>query len=151
VYILGASTTADNTFTLSTVLSVLAPAFVFIAIGIFLFDRTERLAMLITPPPAEEQLSMQYDMQYLQSILFSVVGVFIFATSIPKFFQTISGLITFNQNDYPTNPVTPKIVRDTWFALTGGVVQLIIGIALFFRGKKLSSWWHRMREWNPKP
>jgi hypothetical protein len=148
-FILGGSTKGDDPFIISTVLSIFIPAVVLIFIGLLLLLKTGWLAERLTPKPSNEQISVQWKSEEIQSILFSVFGIFIFSAAIPRVFWAIGQLITAGQVLYPTTSLVPRIIRDTWLALTGGVIQLVVGAALFFQARTLSAWWHRLREWTP--
>lgn len=144
-YIMGMSTTVDSPYTITTLLSSIVPGIILVIIGIIVLAQSQRLAHLITPPPIDEQISMPINFEYFQSILFSAVGVFVFLTTIPRIFVNVSSLITLDQSFYFNNAITPKFVRDAWFSLTGGLLQSIAGVFLFFQGKIVSGWWHRLR------
>jgi hypothetical protein len=127
----------------------LLPSIVLLCIGVLLIVFSRKLANIITPISEVAQENTKYSLQDIQSILFSVVGVLIFALAIPRTFTWISQLISLIMNDSQGLRYGPKAIRETWISLILSIFQFSIGIGLFFGAKKLSLFWHRVREYSP--
>lgn len=125
------------------------PSLFLILIGAILIVFSKKLANIITPSVDIEQTNLEYSLRDIQSILFSVVGVLVFLSAIPRMFTWISQLVSLIANDNHGLPYNSKGIRDNWISLTLSIVQMSLGIGLFFGAKKLSSYWYRMREWIP--
>ena len=83
------------------------------------------------------------DFKNLQSIAFSMVGVVLLAVAIPKIFQ-ISAIIFALQKPGYEIPVAERISKETFAFGVATLIQLLLGLLLFFRGPSLSNFWQKL-------
>jgi len=77
----------------------------------------------------------------LQAVAFSVVGVLVVAMALPRLLNAVG----FLANVYARTPPPERIPWTPWTGLLAGVVQLGLGVGLFFGGRGLANYWQRLR------
>ena len=131
------------------ILASLTPSLLLLGLGIVLLLFSKAVANLIVPQILDEHVQSTFSLHDLQSILFSVTGVFIVAFSIPRMFTWLSHIISLISNDSHGLPYSPKAVQDSWISFVLSSIEMFFGIGLFVGAKRVSNYWQRMREWSP--
>ncbi|MGA3288595.1 MAG: hypothetical protein ABSD46_14365 [Bacteroidota bacterium] len=127
----------------------LLPSIMLLFLGVLLIVFSIKLASLITPTSKDEPTDSVWMLKDIQPILFSVAGVLIFASAIPRTFSWISQLVALIKNDSHGLPYNSKVIRDSWVSLILSSLQMLLGIGLFFGSDKLSLFWQHLRDWSP--
>jgi hypothetical protein len=119
-------------------LSACVPCVLFALAGVALLRYPNRVARVAFPELASAA-HLSIAGRDLQAVLFSVVGVVMIAVAIPTAvrlaFQHYLGRMAGTRDELL------RIVPDAAFLL----VEIIIGLLLFARGKALAALWHRLR------
>jgi hypothetical protein len=131
------------------IIASLSPSITLLIFALVLLLLSKRLADIIVPKSADEQIGAPLSLEGIQPVLFSVAGVLIFASAIPRTFAWISQLFSLIANDSHGLAHDPKIVRNSWISLALSSIEMLIGIGLFFASKGISIFWQRIREWTP--
>lgn len=77
----------------------------------------------------------------LQAAALSVVGVLVVALALPRLLNAVGYLASV----YARTPPPEQTPWTSWTHLLAGVVQLGLGIGLFFGGRGLANYWQRLR------
>ena len=134
---------------LTTIVSSLAPGLTMILTGTLLLLLAPRIAKRLAGTTTDDSSLTSWDAGQIQAVLFSAVGLFVCLSEIRPTFENISNLI-YRSRAIPFSPsVNPeRAIREAWFSLTGGILQIAIGALLFLQARALAGWWHRLRTWN---
>ena len=133
----------EDDFLTATGLGIILTCLLYLVISILLFYKAPVLAEKMTSGFGQEVVP-SFDYGKLAAVLFSSAGLLIFFWAIETFIQSIGSLYHFRAMD-PQNP--DRFWREFRLIAFGGGIQMIVGIALFTGGKKLSDWWINFRDW----
>ncbi len=131
------------------VLASLVPSILLLASGIVMLKFAPHLAHKISPNQADTPSHSEWTLQGFQSVLISLLGLYIFLQAIPTMFKWISQLVSLIAEDPKGLGNTPKLIRDTWTSVGLTTCQMVVAAALFFGARGLAAFWHRAREWTP--
>lgn len=106
------------------------PFLLYLAVGFCLIKWAEPIAAKLSGKEEASVAEGALEKDALQAIAFSAVGVFIIAAALPRITQIIVNLSV-------QGPMRPEVVLRTWGTIVGFVLQLGIGIYLFFGSKGL--------------
>ena len=134
----------DTSFQLSNAISLTVPSMVYFLSGIVLLVLSKSIGRKIYSG-LEEQIPEVENYRELQSILFSVAGVIIVIYSLHQLISSCLTLIYIRDTPYPE-----KFIRDTWFSVIEGVVQMLIGLILIVQTRTITKLLTKIREWDPK-
>ena len=106
----------------------LIPFVLYIFAALFLIIWAEPIAAKLSGKEEPSEVKAVVEKDSLQQIAFSAVGVFMVATALPRLTQMVATLIV---------QVSDEARLPTWGAIVGIVLQMAIGIYLFFGSKGL--------------
>ncbi len=131
------------------ILASLVPSIILVASGIVMLACAPRLAKMVSPNLASIQSHNEWTLQGFQSVLISLLGLYIFTQAIPPMFQWVSQLVSLVAEDQRGFSNTPKLIRDTWTSVALTACQMVVAIGLFFGARGIAGFWSRAREWTP--
>ncbi len=118
------------------VLFNLAPFLVLLIVSFLLWFFADKLSLFLMLPDQKcDQSDTQINAVEIQSIAFSAIGLFIIVTTLPLFISMIPNYIQIN--DVADHLINPKLKYEFRFGLIEKLVQLNLGIALFFGSRGL--------------
>jgi hypothetical protein len=138
--------TPDNQYKI--IIAAFLPSIILLTAGILLLVFSTRLSGMIVPGLNDDKSRINWSLKDIQSILFSVVGVYIFCNSIQHLFGWISQLINVISGSAPLS-YKKEMTISTWISISLNLLQTLTGIGLFFGARGLSGIWHQIREWSP--
>ena len=131
-----------------TVLGMLFPYLLILLLSYFLIFKTTKVTqkMKFDEAPSVEKKSSSQDIQFLA---FSIIGVFLVTTALPKLFQISVRLITiYSQTQQPMNDLVKAAnISDA----AGLILRIILGLYLFFGSKGLVNLWHKFQNTKGMP
>ncbi len=135
----------DPFFLLNAVTMVVLPLLAQLAIGGALMRYSDDLAQRFMPQtPQDDQAAPAGPSTtkpgYIQAVLFSAIGLFVIATSLPAIVNQASLYLRF-VSEAPEDRVD-HLVDSTRWSTVGHVLKLLTGLLLFFASRRLSRWWH---------
>ncbi len=134
---------------LTTILSSLSPGIAMTLAATILLFLAPRIAKRMVGATADETISTPAETNGIQAMLFSTVGLLVCLLQIGPTFENVSNLI-YRSNAIPFSPSDnpERAIREAWFILTGGILQLAIGGLVFFQARRLAAWWRHLRTWS---
>ena len=105
-------------------------------VGLFLWMCADRLAAEMVRSDESSPAKSVLTGDEIQAIAFSVIGLFLFVQALPRFLYEV----VYIGAVYPP----PAEFRPRWL-LGGPLLQVIVGIALFFGARGLVGIWKKMR------
>jgi hypothetical protein len=132
------------------IIAQLIPCAILFLSGFLLIIFSRGLARIVVTGSDRDSGKGKWTLKEIQAILFSVVGVFIFSISIPRSVTWVSQLVDLLSNDSLPMPYRSAMTNNTWTSIVLNIIQMAVGIYLFFGADNLSNIWHRIREWTPK-
>jgi len=105
-------------------------------VGLFLWMCADRLAAEMVRSDETSPTKSVLTGDEIQAIAFSVIGLFLFVQALPRFLYEV----VYIGAVYPP----PAEFRPRWL-LGGPLLQVIVGIALFFGARGLVGIWKKMR------
>lgn len=146
----------SNEIEMMNILFYLIPVTILFLLAIILWIYSEKIANYIVPKGTNKLLNEQinsieikfesnFNMNLLQPIAFSIVGLIIIVLTIPEITRVIVQLLQYNEigMEYATD----KYTMDTYLLLIEKAIKLILGIGLFFGGKGLAGLLNKIRSW----
>lgn len=125
-------------------ISSMMPFILLLALGLVLWLKAGRIAAYMLPDREEALERAALSIEDVQSTAFSVIGILVLAGAIPQMVQTVSSIVIMHNLQYDS--------KNQWFyahdivRIAELVVQLIIGIWLFFGSRGIVGLYRRMRE-----
>lgn len=135
----------DHGLSFAKALSVFGPSIIFLAVGIFLFARSRKLASWLLPLPSDaaaEQLPPHP--LAVASVAFAVVGVAIFLYATPS---VLTYAITFTQIEEAKDRAQRFSIEAPH--VIAAAVELVLGFVLFLNSRTFATVWWRKQQ--PKP
>ncbi len=121
--------------------SMIVPFMILIWAGLFLLRKTEKISLKYFPKGQIENLNMKAN--DVQAIAFSIIGVVLIVTTIPKLSQL--GVNAYALMDRAENiGADYKLERETIAFGINLFCRFIIGILLFVSGESLSNLWRKI-------
>ena len=117
------------------------PLLLLLFLGWYLISASERLSRLIFPQDAAEDKISALSSEDMQTIAFSVVGLFLLTKAVPGLCRVILQISDIYHQNLLLGYVKGKLVQD----LVVRVVQFSLGLYLFLGSKGLSGLWHKMQ------
>ena len=136
--------TSEDNQMLPMMLTSMVPGGVVVLCGIILFAFARPLAMRLANDLFDEE-PVTVEIEQLQPMLIAVVGVLVFALAVRPTFLTAAQLVSLSKDNTMVSAVSPKRVRDTWYILAGGLLQLFVGGAIFFKARSISRFWNNKK------
>ena len=108
-----------------------------------LFFGANTISEYVMPKNEKEKIVLD-DYQKLSAVLFSTVGLLTIIWALELITKSVGNIIHFNsfKSEFVVNDT-----RNMYLPLYQGIVQLVIGSALFIGGKTISKWWYDFRNW----
>jgi hypothetical protein len=128
------------------ILSMILPLLVLVSAGIILIVRTEIIALKFFPTGPIENIDLKIDQ--IQAIAFSIIGVALIVTAIPKLAQlgmNIYGLM-YRANELGVDFTLFTLERDTIGLGINLSIRFILGVLLFVSGDSLANLWRRIKD-----
>jgi len=125
------------------ILSVVVPFLLLLWASLFLILRTEKITVKYFPIGYIENLGLKGNQ--IQAIAFSVIGVVLIVTTIPKLSQLGMNIYAL-MNRASELGAELKLERDTIGFGLNLLVRLILGVLLFISGESLSNLWRRITD-----
>ncbi len=116
---------------------------VYLLAFLILFFGANTISEYVMPKSKKEEITLD-DYQKLGAVLFSTVGLLTIIWAIELITKSVGNILHYNSFE------SEFIVNDTrkmYVPLYQGIVQLVIGLALFIGGKTIAKWWHNFRNW----
>ncbi len=136
--------------TIGRVVASLFPSIVLCVTGALMLLFAPRIASMIIRSPEDASPNPTWTLHDIQAVLFSVVGLLIVGSSIPHTFRWVSQVVGIFDRDFPSLLQTnPRFVRETWISVALSLVQISLGLGLFFGGRNLAGFWRRLRVGSP--
>jgi hypothetical protein len=132
---------------LPLICGALSPILLLTGTGIALIAYSNRLAHTLVRENVAHSESSQAAPHDIQAIAFSVVGIYLFATALPKLVPLFLNIGLLHRAGY--EGLAEKAVAEAWANGTGIVIQMALGLGLFFGDKGLVRIWHRLHPIRP--
>lgn len=116
------------------VISFCAMAGAFALLCVYLMVRSDRLAEMMVDDEHDLVLAPRVNGRDIQAIAFSILGATLLAGAIRQMPNTITSFMSANHS--PSQQITE---------ICSLMIQLLLGLALFFQGKGLARFWHNLR------
>lgn len=122
-------------------ISVIAPLLLLLWAGYYLLCRTSRISLKYFPEGQIQNINI--DAKNLQSIAFSIIGVVLIVTTIPKLSQLGVSIYALSERakDIGTDY---KLERDTIAFGISILCKFILGILLFISGDSITNLWMKI-------
>ena len=140
--------TPDDRYKL--ILLAFLPSAILLIAGISLLVFSPKLTEMILPARNDDKSRINWSLKEIQSILFSVAGVYIFCNSIPRMFSWITQLIHVLGGSSLLS-YKRDLTVSTWISIALSILETLAGIGLFLGSRGLSGIWHHIRDWSPNP
>lgn len=136
----------NNISTLNLLFGTMAPFVILLAISIILWIFTDRISNYLLPSnnDVRDGVESKTNIDEIQYIAFSIIGVFILANTLPQTFNLIPSILMLNDISFQLINTTYKI--EIIFSFSVYVVKLLIGLGLIFGSKGLTGILKRIRE-----
>lgn len=122
----------------------LLPFVLLICASTILVTRGESLASRLFPACATEETPQKaFSANEIQTIAFSVMGLYVFLTALPKLAEV--GLTLFSGILANTPDVIRWTGRRSWILGASALIQAVLGLLLFLQARGVSNLWHRIR------
>ncbi|MHC4442946.1 MAG: hypothetical protein ACYTF1_02885 [Planctomycetota bacterium] len=115
----------------------LIPLLLLITIACILIIRSTKFAIRMFPEAEHEPTETRY--LGIQALAYSVVGLFLIASSIPQLFAIIAQIITYSS--FGGTPAWLPVISQ----LVGTCLKLILGLLLFFGCHGVARFWSKLR------
>lgn len=146
----------NNQIELINSLFYLIPVIILLLSAIILWIYSKKIANCVVPKDndqhpnelidnSEIKVESNFNINLLQSIVFSIVGLIIIVLTIPEITTVIVRLLQYNE--IGVEYATDRYTMDTYLLLIENVIKLILGIGLFFGGKGLAGLLNKIRSW----
>jgi len=121
--------------------------FLLLLVGAILIIFSQKIAKKITKGDEDNNSLSGLSAKDISSIAFSVIGVILIVIAIPKLVQVGANIQFLKQagDEMPTRGV----LASTWAYSIGLIVQIIIGLLLFFGARGLSTIWCFLQKIRP--
>ena len=129
---------------LSLILGSITPFIFLLAMSIFLWIFTDRISNHLIPKQENNEHDSKLDLDNLQYIAFSVVGILFIIFTIPQIFSLLSSIIKMKEITFDL--ATTQFKTELIFSAVESGVRLLIGFVLIFGSKGLSGLLRRIRE-----
>jgi hypothetical protein len=124
----------------------LAPFLLLIVTGVTLISFSAKLSGLLVST-SDSQPKPEASGTDIQAIAFSIAGVIITSQAIPKITQIVTNISLLNNKGLES--MAEQAIAQAWARGLGLVVQLAIGLWLFFGARGLAHMWQRLQETRP--
>jgi hypothetical protein len=129
-----------------TYFAALVPFLLVAIVAVVLLTRSEALARLIMKEEQAFTLPGSLTSRDIQTIAFSVAGVFILLHALPGLLQLATGLWYYSSASSGRQSLGDTFIwRSLWTSTVSPVVQCVLGIVLFFRSRGLANLWHSLQ------
>ncbi|RKY56513.1 MAG: hypothetical protein DRP89_01215 [Candidatus Neomarinimicrobiota bacterium] len=127
---------------LSTIIASLIPLLLLLTLSYFLIKMSEKLSELLIPNGNVERIKTSLSTKEIYYIAFSIIGVFVIVTALPKLFQVITQFSYFkiHKGDAFSARIGQRLIESS----VDVIVRFALGFYLFFGGKGLSTIWHKI-------
>ena len=124
------------------IIGVLIPLILMITFGIYLIKTSDKLSNKIFTGIENDNKAIKLSLSAVQSIAFSVIGVFLITNAIPKLFQKIAQLLLLAliQERVLLENVRQRLAEN----LLEIIIQLILGFYLFLGSESISKLWRKI-------
>ena len=142
VLLIWSSIQYHETNLLIIIIEFLIPLILMITFGIYLIKTSDKLCNRIFSGIENDNKAMKLSSSAVQSIAFSVIGVFLITNVIPKLFQKIAQLLSlaFIQEGVLLEPIRQRLSEN----LLEIIIQLILGFYLFLGSESISKLWRKI-------
>jgi uncharacterized protein (DUF2236 family) len=80
-----------------------------------------------------------------QALAFASVGLLLAGLAVSPLINGLNSIAYVRSRDFPTDPAGPRMLRDAWILLSGGGIQLLLGLGCFLGASGLSRVWRKIR------
>lgn len=125
-----------NISVLSLLLTSIAPFLILLIIAIILWIFTSQITKYLLPEDLNnDENEKKINLEELQYIAFSIIGVLILSSALPQLFNLVPNII--KMNDIGSSLVTSSYKTEVIFAIIEKAVRVLIGLFLIFGSKGL--------------
>lgn len=117
------------------------PLFILLILGYIFFFKPDSIGKYMVSEEKESKIKFEVDYEDIQKIAFSVIGLFILASAIPRVFGAILQILTiqiYQRDNYPFWLRTSSLIE--------AVLRLGIGLWLFLGSRALVEFLRKIRE-----
>jgi hypothetical protein len=125
----------------------LLPFLLLLIIGLALIFRSDGIGKHLVSDEETEFRSTSLSFADIQAIAFSIAGVILFAQAFPKLIEMAVNVNVLRRLE--VGGMEKKIQLDLWTKSIGLVIELAIGLGLFFGARGLANLWHKLQETRP--
>jgi hypothetical protein len=134
----------EETFYAQALAYMLVPVVLLIAaITLLIFSRT--LGHWITPGDPSAKVATSWTADEAQALAFASVGLLLAGLAVSPLINGLNSIAYVRSRDFPTDPAGPRMLRDAWILLSGGGIQLLLGLGCFLGASGLSRVWRKIR------
>jgi hypothetical protein len=130
------------------VLLAIAPTLIFAVVGFILIKFSKRIAARLTSD-LESSTPAPSNIDHVQSILISIVGILLMALALRPLFVEIVQLVSLSQTTFSDDLIPEKAIKDSWIRLASQLMQFLLGLVLIFQARSITSLWNKLRKWTP--
>jgi hypothetical protein len=130
---------------LGITIGIATPIFLLIAFGAYLILSSNTLASRMYPIEGETEEGISS--HGIQKVAFSIIGLIFVIHATPQLVTNLVYIFTSPAMDSPI--VHDRMLRDRIINSTGYGTQIVLGVALFVGGGKLSSLWYKLKNTRP--
>lgn len=130
---------------LGTILAVFVPFAVWTAIGCLLLVYADHLGRWLTTGQPEQVVSERWTTCQVQTVAFSIVGIYLLAGALPRVLLWVGGTVYVNLWGSSQSAAHVRAVTSApWYLVVQEALETLIGLWLFLGAAGLSNLWHRI-------
>ena len=118
---------------------------ILIIMGIYLIKSAPELARRMTPGESSDSLILKYESKDIQAVAFSIVGILVILLAVPALWFNLGQLFMWYSDDISDVRRDTQTIRTYWMRSIGPLLQMGLGLWLFFGSRGLSRLWHKLR------
>lgn len=129
---------------MSFIIGISISAVLYFMIGLYLLKNGDKLALKIVPQNNEKENEIIIDVNEIQTIAFSIVGLILIILAITDIFNLCTHIYSLMNHFEMFGNKNPELILNTIGLVVKMLLQIIIGITLFFKGNYISFFWKRI-------
>jgi len=129
------------------VATALIPFALLVCLGISLIVLSNKLAPWVLPDRPQEHHDSHLAIRDVQAVAFSVAGVVVFISALPKLASLIARLVELRLPEF--SDAAERLWQDIWPTTAALVCQILLGLGLFLQAKGLVAVWERLHAKRP--
>lgn len=133
----------NNIAILNLVLGAIAPFIFLLVISIIIWIFTDKISKYIIQGNIVNENDSDINLNNVQTMIFSIIGVLIVSLTLPKTFILIPDFFKMNEITYGL--ATSQFKKEIIFSIVGITVKLLIGFALIIWSNKLTKLLNRLK------